>query len=117
MEIGATNHDSKEELSSMDELIAQFNESIADVSCAFDSLSQAFTKSLISICKGNIVFSQLSIEVCVLKLYRYKNKLNKASFLTRWYWKRKIFQEIKVIRKYNACVIGNTAIITELKKS
>ena len=117
MGIGATDYDTKEELSSMDELIAQFGEAIADVSCAFDSLSQAFTKSLISICESNIVFSLLSAEVCVLKLYRYKNKLNKASFLTKWYWKRKSFQIIKEIRKHNACVIGNTAIITELKKS
>ena len=116
MKTGATDYDPKEELSPMDKLIMQFGKAIDTETAAFNDLSYTFTQSMISMCKGHVVLSQLSAEVSVFKLCRYKNKLNKASFLTKWFWKRKSFQEIKVIRKYNACIVENVNAIANLIK-
>lgn len=51
--------------------------------------------------KSELQRFELLAGLCSLRQNVYRYKLNKASFITHWYWKRKLYKALIALRKYN----------------
>lgn len=74
---------SDEALQGLIDALANLSVEATDCADAAEKLTQSVKKSYMLMAE-NVALS------CVYSLFIYENKLEKATFITRWYWKKKI---------------------------
>jgi hypothetical protein len=80
---------------------------VQDLILAFNHLSEqtAFTTKVISRARISMLKSELKFFTIKLAYYSalkllYEVKLSKSNFITRWYYRKKLYKTILTLRKY-----------------